>query len=162
MPQPAAAHYLDAEAQDRVGEEELRDGAEVSSALLLVLQKLHHVQDLEAEHQKHPATTQVAGALAADCQVWSESSTTKSNTSLPLVPRSSSHTTSQNATHSLPEPGKALWIQVAKCMLGSVVRTSCPSLLQRYPSRYLSPTIMGSRSGYNMFHFCQLPMQHPH
>lgn len=46
VPQPAATHNLDTEAQDRVGEKELRDGAEAGPALLLVLQQFHHVEDL--------------------------------------------------------------------------------------------------------------------
>lgn len=47
VPQPAAAHGLDAKAQHWVGKEELWDGAEVSFAFLLVLHQLHHIQDLE-------------------------------------------------------------------------------------------------------------------
>ena len=49
VPQPAATHNLDTKAQYRVGEKELRDGAEAGPALLLVLQQFHHIEDLHGQ-----------------------------------------------------------------------------------------------------------------
>ena len=63
MPQPAVGDVPDAEAEHGVGEHELRHRCETRLSLLVVLSKLHHVENLVNATLKHEKKWRILASL---------------------------------------------------------------------------------------------------